>query len=335
MFPETGFEVFVIRPPVMGNVNVYEHLALQVRYGSVNNFVAAFRLLLFCRSNRKAIFHAFNTGPFFLLIIRLAGIRKVVYSIRGTLHYSNYFQKVIRRKVWRLAIAKGYRLIANSEYSRDIFLRYIPLEASRINVLYNPISSDRIKFYPAKKRREHLNIIYAGRLSEGKNLFCWLDMAASIHKVRNDTRFFLYGDGPLMDELAEYSRSIGTDEYVSFRGFLPDISEAYHEADLMMFLSEYESFGNVVVECILCGTPVIASDIPSLREIFSNYPQFLVLTDNRMGQSILEKIDNIEDLKKVLPEVMAEFNDRFSTEQHIIGLKAVYGSLCSSAQQNR
>ena len=56
----------------------------------------------------------------------------------------------------------------------------------------------------------------------------------------------------------------------------------------MMFLSEYELFGNAVVESILCGTPVIASDIPSLREIFRNYPQFLVPADGRMGSDILE-----------------------------------------------
>ena len=75
---------------------------MNVTYGSVNNFIAAFKLLRFGRRNRKAIFHGFNTGPFFLLVIRLAGIRKAVYSIRGTLHYNNYFQKVIRRFVWHL-----------------------------------------------------------------------------------------------------------------------------------------------------------------------------------------------------------------------------------------
>lgn len=326
MFPEAGFEVFVIRPPVGGNINVYEHSTVQVRYGSVNNFVAAFRLLLFCRSNRTAIYHAFNTGPFFLLIIRLAGIRKVVYSIRGTLHYDNYFQKVIRRKVWRLAIAKEYRFIANSEYSRDVFLRYIHIEASGIIVIYNPISSDRIKFYPAKKESEYLNIIYAGRLSEGKNLFRWLDMAVSIHKVRNDSRFFLYGDGPLKDELVEYCRSLGADGYVSFMGFLRDISGAYHQADLMVFLSEYESFGNVVVECILCGTPVIASDIPSLREIFRNYPQFLVPKGDQMELMVLEKVSNLNELKRLVPEVGVEFRERFSMDQHINSLRQVYES---------
>ena len=68
-------------------------------------------------------------------------------------------------------------------------------------------------------------------------------MAVSIHRVRAGSRFFLYGDGPLKDELSEYCRSLGADGYVTFKGFLADIPEAYHQADLMMFLSEYESLG--------------------------------------------------------------------------------------------
>lgn len=324
MFPGVRFSVFVIRPPVEGTINVYEGSSLNVTYGSVSNFKAACRLWRFGKKNRDAIFHGFNTGPFFLLIIRLAGIRNAVYSIRGTLHYNNFLQKVIRRSVWRMAIAPGYRFIANSDYSRDVFLRYIKLGRSKIQVIYNPVNSDRLKPVQVIKGGQSLDIIYVGRLTEGKNLFRWLDIAASIHEVRNDSKFYLYGEGPMKEKLIEYVRSIRAQEFVSFKGFLRDISDAYHRADLMMFLSEYESFGNAVVESILCGTPVIASDIPSLREIFRNYPQFLVPADDRMGSDILEKINDLEKLKKSVPEAAEEFRARFSIEQHINALENVY-----------
>ena len=327
MFPGIGFTVFVIRPPVRGNINVYEHSALQVTYGSKNNFIAAYRLCRFGRSNRDAIIHGFNIGPFFLLVIRLAGIRKAVYSVRGTIHYNSFLQKVIRRSVWRMAIAPGYMLIANSDYSRDVFLRYIHLDRARIKVIYNPVDSDRLQLPNVKKGGQSLDIIYVGRLAEGKNLFRWLDMAAMIHEGRNDARFYLYGDGPLKEKLIEYVHSIRAEEYVFFKGFLRDISVAYHRADLMMFLSEFESFGNVVVESILCGTPVIASDIPSLREIFRNYPQFLVPTEDRMGSAILEKINDLEKLKRHVADAALEFRTRFSTEQHSDGLNSVYTAL--------
>lgn len=326
MFPDTGFPVFVIRPPVRGGINVYEHSSINVTYGSGNNFISAYKLWRFARRNRKALFHGFNTGPFFLLIIRLAGIRKAVYSVRGTLHYSNSFQKALRRYAWQIAAAPRYRFIANSDYTRDVFLGFLNLERLRVEVIYNPVSSDRLRLPQAKKSGKSLNIIYVGRLTEGKNLFRWLDMAVSIHKTRKDSRFFLYGDGPLKNELVEYSQSLGADGYISFRGFLTDIAEAYHQADLMMFLSEHESFGNVVVESIVCGTPVIASDIPSLREIFRNYPQFLVPTGDQIETVILEKVSNLDELRKLVPEAATEFRERFSMAQHINGLRQVYGN---------
>ena len=325
-FPDTEFSVFVLRPQVNGSVNVYENLNLSVTYGSVNNFIAAYKLLRYGIKNREAIFHGFNTGPFFLLIIRLAGIRKAVYSVRGTLHYSNFFQKIIRKFIWNMAVSAGYRFIANSGYSRDVFLKYIHLKKTGIEVIYNPVSSNRLKVTQAKKNSQLLKIIYVGRLTEGKNLFRWLDMAASIHKTGNEIRFFIYGEGPLRGQLVRYSSKIGANGYVVFKGYVSDIAKVYQEADLMMFLSEHESFGNVVVESILCGTPVIAADIPSMREIFRNYPQFLVPSDVTMELRIREKINNPEELKTALPAVEEEFKNKFSLEQHINGLKRVYDS---------
>ena len=329
MLPDTEFSVFVLRPHVSGDVNVYANLNLCITYGSVNNFVAAYRLLRYGIKNREAIFHGFNTGPFFLLIVRLAGIRKAVYSVRGTIHYNNFFQKIFRKFIWNMAISGGYRFIANSGYSRDVFLKYIHLRKTGIEVIYNPVSSDRIKFSQAQKNSQLLKIIYVGRLAEGKNLFRWLDMAASIHKIRSNTKFFIYGEGPLRDQLIGYSNEIGATDYVTFIGYISNIAEAYQQADLMMFLSEHESFGNVVVESIICGTPVIAADIPSIREIFRNYPQFLVPSDVSMELKILERINNLEELNTVVPAVAEEFKNRFSIEQHVNGLKQVYDSFGS------
>ena len=100
-----------------------------------------------------------------------------------------------------MVTAPGYRFIANSDYCRDVFLKYINLERSRIIVIYNPVNSGRLKLSSVIKGSQSLNIIYVGRLTDGKNLFRWLDIAASIHEVRIDSRFFLYGEGPLKEKL--------------------------------------------------------------------------------------------------------------------------------------
>ena len=127
-------------------------------------------------------------------------------------------------------------------------------------------------------------------------------------------------------KLESYACNLSADEFITFRGHVENIPDAYHQADLLLFLSEYESFGNVVVESILCGTPVIASDIPSMREIFNQYPQFLVSLDKNLEESIIGKIKAADQLSKLLPEVSAEFRKRFSTEHHLKGLSRIYNS---------
>lgn len=324
--PDHEFSVFVIRPPAGGEINVYKDSQVKITYGSANNFTAALRLWRFIVKNRPSIFHGFNTGPFFMLIVRLACIETAVYSVRGTLHYNSSFQKIYRRAVWRMAISRSYRLIANSEYSRRKYLEFTGLPEEQISVLYNPVGSSRLEFSQVRKPGKPFTVIYVGRLTEGKNLFRWIDVAVAVHKEKTESSFILYGDGPLRVKLESYACNLSADEFITFRGHVENIPEAYHQADLLLFLSEYESFGNVVVESILCGTPVIASDIPSMREIFNQYPQFLVSLDKNLEESIIGKIKAADQLSKLLPEVSAEFRKRFSTEHHLKGLSRIYNS---------
>jgi len=327
MLPGAEYHVFVIRPPEKEKINVYDGSVADVTYGSLNNFSAAWRLWRFGLSNREAVFHGFNTGPFFLFILRLAGVSKIVYSVRGTQHYSNRFQKLLRSAIWNLAITRRTRFIANSSYSRDVFIRYLPLMKSQIRVIYNPVYSDRIRVPAVSSARGGLNIIYVGRLTEGKNLFRWIDIAVEIRKLREDARFHLFGDGPLRKRLMEYSSAAVMDGCLFFRGYVQDLSEIYTGVDLLLFLSEYESFGNVVVESILCGTPVLVADIPSMREIFQNFPEFILPAGDQTAGVILKKIDKPGELQRATREAAQEFRQMFSIDQHINGLREVYDSL--------
>jgi glycosyltransferase involved in cell wall biosynthesis len=323
--PEELFLVFVIRPPKEGQFNVYNGLPVSVSYGTDNNLRAAVSLWRFAVRNRSAVFHGLNIGPFFLFIIRMAGIRKAVYSIRGTHHASGYFQRLIRKAAWRMAVAPGYRILANSEYSRDLFLDFLSPQKPSVSVLYNPVSSSRITATETGRAKNGLHIVYTGRLAEGKNMVLWLEMAESIHRAREDAKFYIYGDGLLKESLLRQSAAKGMQDYLFFMGFTADLSEAYTRADLMLFLSERESFGNAVVESILFGIPVIALDIPSVREIFRNFPQFLIRQGQSMESEILGKINQIDQLRRLVPEAAKEFRERFSMEQHSARLRTVYG----------
>jgi glycosyltransferase involved in cell wall biosynthesis len=314
--PACDFKAFVIRPLLKGVPDVYAGTGVERTYGSANNLIAVIRLWKYVSSNRKDIFHLFNTGPLFLLVMRLAGAGKLVYSIHGTVYWNTKFQKVIRKMIWKLALSDKYIFTANSSYSKRVFLDTVCKLPQNIEVVYNPISVNPVSMAGNEKRKEHFRIGYAGRLVEGKNLFLWLKVAQRISSVFTDASFRLYGDGMLKDQLVRYCDELEITDRVKFEGFVKDISKAYSDCDLMVFLSERESFGNVVVESVLCGTPALVSDIPAFREIMINWPQYIIPKDSHPEEAVLEKIRHFEDLKRNLPAMTAEFKTRFSAAQH-------------------
>ncbi|MFB2773252.1 glycosyltransferase family 4 protein [Pelatocladus sp. BLCC-F211] len=70
------------------------------------------------------------------------------------------------------------------------------------------------------------------------------------------------GEGPLRSELEAEAKSLGVAERVRFLGFVnqSQLPSVYRSADLFVFPSEYEPFGVVVNEAMLCGCPVVVSD---------------------------------------------------------------------------
>ncbi|MGH9679308.1 MAG: glycosyltransferase, partial [Candidatus Acidiferrales bacterium] len=75
-------------------------------------------------------------------------------------------------------------------------------------------------------------------------------------------RLVFAGEGPLREELKEEARSLGLNGQVRFTGFAnqTELPELYRAADLLVLPSEYEPFGLVVNEAMVCGCPVAVSD---------------------------------------------------------------------------
>lgn len=324
------FRVFVIRPVTEGGINVYEGTDVSVNYGSRNNLYAMFRLWRYACRHRDEVFHLFNLGPFFLMCVRLTGARRIIYSIHGTKYWKNSWQRAVRRPFWKWAISKNVKITSNSEYSRSVFTDKIDRNAG-IQVVYNPMSSDRFVHQPSGKEPGVFKIVYAGRLNTGKNLEKWIDVAVELHGKAHDlhgrlkmTTFEVYGTGPLYQPLIEKIRSMGAEDYITLKGYRSDIENVFHEADLLLFLSEYESFGNVVVESILCGTPVIASDIPSMREIFRDYPIFLVSPEGDLSGQIAARLQDYDSLIDAAATANINFRERFSEKAYINKLNEIY-----------
>jgi glycosyltransferase involved in cell wall biosynthesis len=198
---------------------------------------------------------------------------------------------------------------------------------TNIKVLYNPFDTSRFNVNNNKTTDiDRLKICYTGRLAKGKNLNRWIDTAFDLLKTYPGFEFNIYGDGAQKNELESLIREKNLQAKIILHGFRKDVENVYRENDLLLFLSEYESFGNVVVESILCGMPVIASKIPAMEEIFKDYPEFLVNLDEDLTKNIRAKISQYPMLKESAQRAAKEFREKYSLEKHINELEKIYKS---------
>jgi hypothetical protein len=87
---------------------------------------------------------------------------------------------------------------------------------------------------------------------------------------------------------------------VRWLGYVPesDLSALYTGADLFVLASSLEGFGLPVLEAMACGTPVVASDIPALREIGGNAARFVPANDEAaLASGIAQALRDLEGLR--------------------------------------
>jgi len=164
-------------------------------------------------------------------------------------------------------------IYVNSEHYRRCWIdRGIP--AAKLKIL--PRGLDTTLFNPVRRtpairktfgaRDGEPVLLYVGRISKEKDLDV---LAAAYRKLREkhpSARLVFVGDGPYLKELRE-----SLPEAV-FTGYLSggELAKAFASADIFVFPSTTDTFGNVVLEAMASGLPVIVSDTGGPRELIKN-----------------------------------------------------------------
>lgn len=95
-----------------------------------------------------------------------------------------------------------------------------------------------------------------------------IEVAAELKRRGCDFDWIVYGNGPgdQVSRLKNYARSLCVEDCFCFAGFTQDVGTVLRAADVMALFSAYEGCANAVYESLLCGTPVLATDVGCARE---------------------------------------------------------------------
>jgi glycosyltransferase involved in cell wall biosynthesis len=143
----------------------------------------------------------------------------------------------------------------------------LPLE--RIQVIYNPVVTPKLLEKATEKIAhpwfapgEPPIILGVGRLTKQKD-FPTLIRAFALVRQRYPARLMILGKGEERLSLETLVQRLGLEEEVFFCGFVQNPYSYMAQASVFVLSSAWEGFGNVLVEAMAVGTPVVSTDCKS------------------------------------------------------------------------
>jgi glycosyltransferase involved in cell wall biosynthesis len=171
------------------------------------------------------------------------------------------------------AIRSSYRfadaLVGVSRGVADRLRRMPAVKVDRTHVIYNPAWHASMEAralepvsHPWLVERTDPVVLAVGRLEAQKD-FATLLRAFALLRQRRPVRLIIMGEGSQRPQLEQLAQALGIDHDVSMAGFTENPFAFMARANVFVLSSIHEGFGNVVVEAMACGTPVVSTDCPS------------------------------------------------------------------------
>ncbi|PYL61383.1 MAG: hypothetical protein DMF24_07415 [Verrucomicrobia bacterium] len=186
----------------------------------------------------------------------------------------------------------------NSEEYRQSWIKH-GLDPSKLKIF--PRGLDTELFHPARREpvffekfgecNGEVRLLYVGRISREKDL----DLLAAAYRRLRDERLpvqlFIVGHGPYSEAFAKSLPE------ALFTGYLTgeELAAAYASADVFVFPSTTDTFGNVILEAQACGLPVVVSDSGGPKELVVN-----------KATGLITKSHDVEDFTRAIRALVTD-----------------------------
>lgn len=243
------------------------------------------------------------------ILAKILGCKKPVICTKRTSFSigDNYFSKLKYRKT--------DQVVCVSLAAADVLQKQLP--ELDINVIHSAIEksdpSDPIDLNTLIPETKNKKVIgYVAAITEEKNPQGFLKTVQSVIAKKKDCCFLWIGDGALENQVQSEIAEKGLSGHVFLPGFQVNIRSWIAALDLLFFPSLSEGFPTTLLQTMQSSVPVIASDLPGIREIITN------------GQNgLLCKPDDFDGFANAIVEVLSDKEQSKSLVQN--GLKSCEG----------
>ncbi len=253
---------------VMDNIEIIRRGGFYFVY-----FWAFWYYIIKFRNKYDVVIDCQNGIPFFTPLYVKEKVFCVVYHVhqevfkRALPSPIAWFAGFLEREIMPYAY-RSARFIAISESTREDMQKY-GIVGQGIDLVYSGIDIDILT--PGQKASKPL-ILYLGRLKAYKSIDVLIKAFKKITKNIPDARLVIAGGGDEKHKLQQLTVSLGLKERVIFTDKVSEEKKLslLQKAWVFVYPSMMEGWGISALEANACATPVVASDVPGLRESVRN-----------------------------------------------------------------
>ncbi|MFQ3577405.1 MAG: glycosyltransferase family 4 protein [Verrucomicrobiia bacterium] len=236
--------------------------------------------LLLSLQPHLVILHGQWAGLYGALAARAAGLRNILYIAQWPSFYTDWdLPRCVRNWLTEgITCRLSRRIICLSHSNRIEFLQRFPFVRDKVQCMPNSIDvGETVTARQIEDIRtewgwdsRHCHLVSVGRLSDQKRLDWLLKAWAECRDLFGRARLWIVGDGPERSALEKLAEDLQLGTSCRFLGQQPRGAPFVAAADVVVFTSLYESFGNVALEAMNAGRPLIASDVPGIDATLEN-----------------------------------------------------------------
>jgi len=216
-------------------------------------------------------------------------------------------------------------VVAVSYGAADYLVQYLSINPDKITVIYNPVLNS--KFYNKSNVRvahkfftkeETEVILGVGRLTLQKDFETLIRAFNIVRKVK-PAKLIILGEGDQRENLESMVKELRLTEHISLPGFVINPNPYMKKASVFVLSSAWEGLGNVIIEALACGCPVISTNCQSgPSEILKGgkYGKLVPVGDfSSMADSILEVLNN--GTESINDNWLAQFSQDYSGNEYL------------------
>jgi len=242
-------------------------------------------------------------------------------------------------------LRKAAHVPCDSEATRDALVELAAFPADRLSVIANgadpggsPIADPATDFEAGRilGPRQGVELLHVGSTIDRKRIDVLLEVFAAVRRLRPDARLIRVG-GPFTGAQRAQARDLGVADAIAIVPFVDrgTLSAIYRRAAVTLLPSEREGFGLPLVESLACGTPMVASDIPVLRELGRDAVTYAALGDvaawrDAVFALLTERHDDLERWRARCQRGIARAAD-FSWSQYATAVASLYQHVATRA----